>query len=149
MRVDAPLEAPISLSINLPLIDVEQFPDTCMHEGFANDQEAANFWNEHATDGGDGRRLRIQVDKKSVGSPSGAHFTEVFWDVNDEVFKMRNGNHTLYGAATWTGSGDSYSLTGGGLSIILPQSGGSTDPQIQVACNATSLGTSFAFDLTR
>ncbi|HUF09254.1 MAG TPA: hypothetical protein VMO47_08040, partial [Rhodothermales bacterium] len=143
LRIDAPTEAPISMSVNLPTIGVSDFPGTCSHQGFADDAAAADFWNAHATEGGDNRSLRIQVDKKAPDVASTSHFTEVFWHSGELFIKMRNGNHTEYGAATWTGGNDSYTLTGGGLSLILPN----TDTA--VGCDAAVLGTSFTFDLTR
>lgn len=143
LRLDAPAEAPITLSVALPLIDSNYFPGICSHDGFASDQEAVDFWNTHAVEGGPGRRLRVQVDKKAVGSESTSHFTEVFWNSGELLLKMRNGNHPDYGPATWTGGGDSYTLDGGALSLLLPTG------DKRVLCDADAMGTSFTFNLTR
>lgn len=151
LRLDAPTEASITLSVALPEIEATLFPGICKHEGFAGDQEAVDFWNAHRVEGGKGRRLRVQVDKKAVGSPSTMHFTEVFWNSGELLLEMRNGNHTVYGPATWTGGGDSYTLTSGGLSLLLPtgDKGVSCDADSIGTTDADSMGTSFTFDLTR
>jgi hypothetical protein len=148
----------VTLTLALPAIGVEAFPaGTCTWSGaLADDADAAGFWNAQAAAAGAGRNLQAQVDKKSLGSPSSAHWTQVFWAGDGGIeggnlVKMKGGNHTVYGAATYTPDGsapDTYTLTDGGLTLSVL--GGDGNHEIAgVSCSTAALGATLTFQLLR
>lgn len=120
LDVKAPSENPIALFLELPSSSEFDFANTCNHGGLSSTENAQLFWDTHAGAGGGGRSYRAHVDKKNVGSPDTEHFNEIFWAGDDSgVIKVRVGNHDAYGPATWSLTGeDTYTITGGGLSIL-------------------------------
>lgn len=157
LRVEADDTNPIEIDLDLPEIaasDIDGDIDEvkCWQVGFSGADAAADFWNDHRTMGGPDRRLRIQVDKKSLGESSSMHFTQVFFTTPEGVtMEMRDGNDDVHGPATWTIKKDPedpdgssyYKLTGGGVSFR------DIFGERKVSCNADAdkLGTAFIFEL--
>ena len=143
----------MTLSLALPALGALA-DGSCTMNGFASEADAIAFWNDMADEGGEGRQLRIQVDRKRLGSASTSHWTQVHWPgslgyPDGSVLTMKAGNGDTFGAATYTSTGtDAYTLTGGELSAAVL--GGAGNHELaSVRCSLATLGGSLAFQLNR
>lgn len=140
---------PVALTWALPTLDALA-EGSCTSNGFVSEEDAIAFWNGVADDSRS-VKFRSQVDKKALASASSTHFTLAIYPVTDEfeggnAMRVKVGNHETFGAATYTRSGDTYTLTGGG--ILMDVLGGSNNEEIaSVKCSNSALNGSFAFTL--
>lgn len=136
-----------------PFTDEAAFAGTCVHNGFGSAAEAMSFWNDVADDVVSAFRLIARMDTNSMGSNDAEHLNEIFWNdskgiAEGNITRFRVGNHGVYGAARWSGSGGVYELTDGGLTLSVLGGEGNHE-LVGVTCDNRpgALGASFVIDL--
>lgn len=139
-----------------PFADELAFTSTCIHNGFGSDAEAMAFWNDIADDGVAAHKFLARMDTRNMESNDTDHLHEIVWDDSKDIpegnlTKFRVGNHSDYGAARWSASGDTYTITEGGLKLSVLGGDGNHE-LVGVTCDNASaanggLGASFTIDL--
>lgn len=147
----------VGVGLLLPEFSEEPtFAALCIHKGFGDATEAMAFWNEVADHVGSAFKFLARMDTRSMGSNDTEHVNEVAWNDGQgipegNITKFRVGNHSVYGAARWSGSEDTYTITEGGVTLSVLGGAGNHE-LVGVACDnrpnaAGGLGASFTIDL--